>query len=214
MTFQQIMLECIDLRFGTTDVRPTQVKRAINAAYAHVWNAADWSFKRVAAANLTVTSGDETPTVPTDFGKSRAVFDQFGSQLEYLPATEFEADYMVGTITSGSPEAYTIIDRQVYLGPRPGTAATFKLSYDRRICHLATGSVVTPSPMTVDTDVPLWGPEHHYILVPATFIVGADGRGLPATPSDQAEYDRQLAAMKNDLIGTMVGEPVFWGAAC
>lgn len=196
MTFQQLMLELIDLRFSPQDLRPAQVKRALNAAETAVWNAADWSFKRVPVADLAVTAG--VAAEPADFGKAMAVYDPDGAPLCYLAADEFERRYRVGTVPVGEGSHFTVIDRQILVGP--ANTATYKLAYRRRVSHLNAAQAVVAGVMALDSDTPLWDVEHHYLLIPWAAVLLGNLEGQPGNEV-VAERDRLLAAMVEELVG-------------
>lgn len=208
MTFQQLYLELIDLHFGTQEVRPKQVKGWINTAEVAVWNAAPWEFKRVSAASLTVTAG--AASEPADFGKAIRVYDTFGDELEYLPPDEFEENYVAPVPgPSGNAEAYTVIDRQILVGPPQ--SGTFKLAYQRRYSHKADGGAVTAGVMNSDLDTPLWDPEHHYILVPWAMLLGARLENDEAALALSDERDRLLKAMREEHVGGTADQIAVWG---
>ena len=193
-------------RFPAASQRPA-AKRWLATAYADVWNAADWTFKRVSLSTLAVTSGVEKPTMPTDFGETIALFDQFGDELERMSQQRFEttfaADYASGSL--GAPWAFTVVDGRIMLGPKPKVSASFRHSYMRRICHLASDqSTVQAGFMDVDSDYPLWS-DHHSVLIPRAQSIGLQELNDPTWQGPQQEYERQLARMEEDHTQLRVG---------
>src|SRR5262245_42193582 len=124
MTFQQLYTELTDMRFNTQAVKLAECKRWVNAAEIAVWNAADWVFKRVPRASLAVVTGNNTPTMPTDFARAIRVYDNNGVRLDYREPDLFEEMFPTGG-ANAAPTSYTVINRQVYLGPTPNGTVTF-----------------------------------------------------------------------------------------
>src|SRR6266540_755927 len=153
MTFKNLQDEVILNRFqeGT---RPS-VKSWINVRYTAIWNAADWYFKHVTASPWAITAGDDAPAMFSDFAEAEGVFDQDGAALFYLPQKEFEDTYL-GDSSIGTPEAYTVVNREIILGPTPGAARTFYLSYRRRLSHVdGPSGLAAAGVMVNDSDQPL-----------------------------------------------------------
>ncbi len=181
--------------------------RWLSTAYTDVWNAADWTFKRVSLSSLAVVSGAEKPTMPVDYADTLALFDQYGDELERMPQERFEqkfaADFANGNV--GQPWAFTVIDRRVILGPRPALTGTFKHSYRRRLSHkLFDQETVDVGFMNDDTDYPLW-PDHHGVLVARAQSIGLQEINDPTWQGPQQEYERQLARMEEDLAQQKIG---------
>lgn len=207
MTFQQLFLECIDLHFMPEDVKPSNVKRWVNLAEMELWNAADWVFKRVAASSLPIVAGSRTPVMPTDFGKTRVLVDNNGDELKYLDPQDWERAYAADTST-GPPHEFTVINRQIFVGPTPSASATFKHGYRRRYAHLNAASAVVAGTMALGDDVPLWDVEFHYVLVPWAMLLGgtltdqvafARGHVFSYASVFESQRDDALEAMKDEL---------------
>lgn len=204
MTFQQLYTELTDMRFNTQAVKLAEVKRWVNAAEIAVWNSADWVFKRVPRTTLAVVTGANNPVMPTDFNRAIRVYDQNGVRLDYREPDLFEEIYPTGGATA-QPTSYTVVNRQVLLGPTPNATVSFKLSYERRYTRLVAGTP-TLGIMAADTDTPLWDSEHHYVLVPWAMILGQKLENDPTGDALRAERDMLLDAMKGNLIGGVKGE--------
>jgi hypothetical protein len=212
VTYKQLQDECIALRFN--EGNRASVKFWLNLRYAAVWNMADWHFKHVKGASLAVTAGDNTPTMPTDFAKSEGLFDQYGSPLDYLEPDCWREAYLYVPLSVGPAEAYTVIDREIWLGPTPSGTATYTLSYQRRLSHVdGPSGLIAAGVMVNDNDQPLWEAEYDYLLVLEACILGCQllefsyGELVP-------QRDEILAGMKEDLqTGTTVteGALVQWG---
>lgn len=213
MTFAAIYARVNDIRFNSSSNQIARAKEYVNAAETEVWNAADWVFKRPAPANLAIVGGSRTPTMAADFGKAVRLYDDLGAQLSYLQPDEWERAYLPDTGT-GRPCDYTVINRQVYVGPTPNASYTFKLAYKRRYAHLNNVAAVNAGVMSADTDTPLWDSEFHYLLVPLAIVCGARLENDPAPQAYQEQADRLLASMIAELSSGEDGEIVQWGASC
>lgn len=181
----------------------TNAKRWLATAYEDVWAAEDWTFKRVSRASLAVVGGNNTPTMPTDFRDAIDLFDQYGNRLLWLSEEQFERAYADSLVigTTGGPAAYTVVDRQIQLGPIPDVSATYKLSYSRRLACRDVALAVKAGMMSVDTDYPLWS-DHHSVLIPRAQAIGLLELNDPTWQQSQDEFERQLARMKDDYAQT------------
>lgn len=217
MTFQQIYTELTDLRFNTQATKLAQVKKWVNQAEIALWNAADWSFKRVAPANLAIVAGNNTPTMPADFGKAIRLYDYNGDPLTWHDPAEFtdifEEDIVRGT--TGEPCDYTVVNRAVHLAPIPQTSRTYKLGYRRRYAHLNGAAATVAGVMSSDTDTPIWDSEHHYILVPWAMRIGQTLETDPTAAGLETliaglKTTSMFEAMVEELVGGQTGELRQW----
>lgn len=213
MNYAAIYGEVVDLRFNSQATKLAQVKRWVNQAEIAVWNAADWSFKRVAPTDIAVTVGNTSPSEPTDFGKAHRLYDYLGDPVTYYAPDQFflrnEEDIVAGR--TGEPTEYTVVNRQIQLAPIPQSSRTYKLSYRRRYTHLNTIPAPVAGVMSVDTDTPIWDSEFHYILVLWAMMLGETLEADPTADSLRAQRDEMLARMISELVGGEVGEVVQWG---
>ena len=186
-------------RFPASSERQN-AKRWLATAYADVWAAEDWTFKRVSRQNITFVAGDSTPAMPADFGDAIELYDDMGTPLLRLSQEEFEDDYADVLVQgqTGSPEAYTVVNRQIEVAPIPG-AVTYKLSYTRALCHKESdGTTITTGFMDEDSDYPMWD-DHHSVLIPRATALGLIELNDPTWEPLQMEFERQLERMKRDL---------------
>jgi hypothetical protein len=196
----------------------TQMKDWAIAAYAYVWNAADWQFKKVTAASLSVSASNDAPTLPTDFGDSLKVWDQYGNRLQHLDPDEFEDYYRPDKIngTPGQPEAFKLTNRLLTLGPTPNVSATFRVSYDRRLCtYQSDGTTLRvggfASASAADTDIPLWEESHHEVLVWKIMEIGGSAESDNSAVMWSETVNDLLGAMIEDLAATKVAPKRNWG---
>lgn len=193
----------------------TNALRWLATAYSDVWEAADWTFKRVSLSSLSVTAGDETPAMPADYSETLLLVDQYGDELQRMSQEQFEhefaADFANGT--TGAPWAYTAVDGKLILGPKPNATATFKHSYKRRLSHLESdGTTVTAGFMDEGSDYPLWS-DHHGVLIPRAVSIGLQEINDPTWEAPQQEYERQLARMEAQHTQKRIGTGHMAGSA-
>ena len=187
MTFLDIQNEILSFRFS--EGRRTSCKRWINARYSQIWSSGEWPFKRMNEVSLAVVGGNNTPTMPTDFGKPIALFNDLGNELMFLEQKDFNRSWAAITTTTGRPNSYTVVNRQIILGYTPSSSATYRLDYTRRLTALVS-----------DTDVPLIPAEHRYMLVPGGMASGLKEENDPTYSALEEEFNTLLAAMIDDLL--------------
>ena len=208
MTYQELQDAVIFNRFKEP-MRTPHVKRWITSEYAYIWGVADWIFKRVSAfetgAELTITAGDNTPTMPAAFAEAIGLLNHNGDPLTQLDPRTFEASYRDPGASRGEPEAFTVVNRIIYLGPTPSTARTFYLPHKRTLCHKADGTTVTAGKMDSNADTPLWGEEHHEVLIAGARARGKKREQDPTWQADEDERDALLSVMMGDPIANNVG---------
>lgn len=166
MNYLAVRNEIIGTRFDSS--QDANVKNWVTQAYAWVWNAAKWQFKKVASANLAITAGNDSPTLATDFGDRLEIYDQYGDPLLFLDPDLFDQLYKYDKLNGATqqPEAFKLVNRQPVLGPTPNVTTTFTYSYERRVCAFqSNGTTVVVGGMSSDTDIPFWDAAHHMVLV-------------------------------------------------
>lgn len=178
-----------------------QIPQYIAAAYTDIWNAADWSFKRVAPANFytsadgtSVGTPSQTPQMPADFAKANNLFDDQGFKVNWLSEIQWEDRYTADT-TTGRPTSFAVINRQIYLWPIPTAAYQFRLAYQRRLATRTSGGTVQAGFFQNSSDVPLWD-DHHYIIVVRAKLLALKSLTDPTSAMLEDEFGRLLDAMK------------------
>lgn len=197
LTYLNLQDAVLGRRFNPNTQR-ANAKRWLATAYADVWTAADWTFKRVSRADLALTDADPTPVMPTDFADAIALYDDSGYELQRLSEEVFEHRYANVLVQSqtGTPEAFMVVGRQITVAPLP-SATTFTLSYYRRIAHKDTNGAIVEGYMTSETDYPLWD-DHHSVLIPRAMALGLMEINDPTWTPLMDEYQRQLSRMIED----------------
>jgi hypothetical protein len=207
VTFLELQNELLPAGVGNTarfkETQRESVKKWLNDRYAEVWGLEDWTF-RYAIAPLTVSVGDDTPVMPTDFGIANQLWDAAGAKVPYVaPDTFFPVHLPSGTAT-GDPSRFTVINKQIYLDPTPGAAsAVWNLYYEKALTLLVG-----------DNAVPLLPPEHHYMLVHGAEATGQIRVQDFTYQFSEQRWQNQLAAMKRNYLVDQRGETAQWGAAC
>lgn len=205
--------------FGSASTDTTQQNNWLAMAEAWVWNAAGrvgrrWSFARVTDQSLTVAASDSSPTMPTAFSRALAIYDHNGAPLTEMSPIRFDElfrESIADSQTEDPPYAFMQVDRQVYLGPTPGASRTFKLDYERYLCHRADGSTITAGAMNSDNDTPVFPAEHHMIVVYHAAMVGHALSSNPMAVTMQTLRDDALSPMLEDLAES-VPRAGQWGA--
>lgn len=172
------------------------VKQWLAMAYSNVWDAADWQFKHVQRAPLTVSSSQ--PTTPAGLAKVTRIYDDLGDPLEQLDQHTFDDWYADPSLGTGRPEAFTVVNRQIVVAPAPGSSYSFQITYVRRLAHKAADGAISEGFFTTDSDYPFWD-DHHGILIPRAAAIGLKLRNDPTWEAVQDDYLGQLELMVNDL---------------
>jgi hypothetical protein len=198
--FSEIYDDVITARFKATQT--TQIKRWINLREAQIWAAAEWPWKIVGPTALVVTAADNTPALPADIDRPTAVYDDNGYRLSYLIQTEFDDAFLPSQIasTSGRPSAFKWNNGVLTLGVVPSPGYSFTLTYLRKLCHYASGAVITSGPMTADTDYPIFDTEWHEILVIGAIATGLKLENDPTWQSLEQEFALMLSNMADHYL--------------
>lgn len=219
MTFKEIQDEVISLRFN--DNLRTKIKTWINVGYQRVWSSReDWDFRRVGGDDMptfATTAGDPTPDISSlNVERPIHVFDDQGGELLYVTEQEWERlyapDIAVGGTSRSRPDRFAWANRDLLLYPIPDKAYTFRMSHWRRFSHLNTGGgAITAGFMVEDGDVPIWDPEHHYLLVWEAIVQGVVGLAAADAPDAIAERDALYGAMVLTHAPDSVQKPMQYG---
>lgn len=195
------------------EAQRTDVKAWINAEYAYLWNENDLSFQHVTAMDptlgqLTVTAGDNTPTLPTELADVEGLYDDQGSALVPLEPEMFERTYR-GLTSRSQPVHFMVVNRTLYLGPTPADNATFTIGYKRILSHLDNGGAIVNGAMSADTDQPMWTVDHDEVLVAGARVRGKKRAQDPTWQADLEERDELLAALLVAFSPSNLAKPVY-----
>lgn len=209
MTRADIRNELVAFRFNANQT--TSMDYWINLAYQQLWGFEEWPWRRVSPANVTVSSGNiGTVTPPAQMHRPLRLFDDNGYPLSWRTAKEFSDVYQSNT-SPGTPSEWTIYNGVIYVGPGPTTTKTFKLSYIRRIAHLAAGTTDTAGVMSDDADVPSFPPEWHYMLVFGAAALGQRLLSDPTFGNNEEAWQTGLQLMKSEFMPADQPEPAQYG---
>jgi hypothetical protein len=202
MTYAQLRTQVQGDRLGSN---VADIPYWLAAAYTDVWNAGNWTFRRVSDATFYTTNDGTstgtptaTPMMPADFGTSLILVDDQGDQLLQKEETQFEAAYIADT-TTGRPCYFQIVNRQIRLWPTPDAGYAFSWSYRRRLATRTPAGTVQAGWFQTDNDLPLWD-DHGYILVVRAKLLGLKQLTDPSAIVLQDEFSRLLDAMSDDYI--------------
>ena len=138
---------------GFSDADEATLTDLLNDAYEDIWTREGWPFKE-AEASVTVAEGDDTPTMPTDFGKVLAVGDDTNStELEFWRPDQLQLQTIGALTATGQPLIYYFLGNTFKLYPVPDAGYTLTLKYIKKFTPLAN-----------DTDVPDL-PNNHRLVV-------------------------------------------------
>lgn len=189
------ILDAILADSGAASRRPQALIDA-NRALAELWDAEEWAFVQT-KVNVTVTQGSMTVSaLPDDLGVVVGLHRADGAPL--LPIDEyrdFAASYVGTNQTVAIPEAYTVIDGAIFVGPPSfETSAAYLLIHERALTLLADDSTPPSIPEP-----------YHYAIV-----AGGKAKLLKITdPGRSAEFEQDfqgaITAMRRRYVKAMRG---------
>lgn len=193
--------------------RTPYVRGWVNTRYARLWTSFEWAFKMVEAVAMATVPGSRYLTLPSDFGAMRGLYDETGvRELPCLEEAVFNRNYLSSRIAgqTGKPEAYTVVNRRVILGPVPNAVYTFYGSYKRLLGYdtgnpSGTFKVGQMGETDPTKDKPWWPAEHWEVLV-----IGARALGLKLV-NDTAWF--ALEQQFEDLVQGMVADDLLHDAS-
>lgn len=138
-----------------------------------------------------------------------------GTPLTYYEPVEFTRTFAAEQTTTGTPAAYTVVDREIVLSPSPAASTTFALSYVRRLARIEGSSgLVRAGSLSSDDDQPLWDAEYDYTLVIDATILGQQMLNDPTWQYLVPQRDELVETMTRDLTRAERGEQFGpWGGA-
>lgn len=146
-------------------------------------------------ADVTITAGTRTASLPSDFGEVRRFYLSTDpvTELDFMSPQDYWARYT--STRQGKPLMFTIEGSNLVLGPIPGSGYTGKLQYYRSLPALSSSahSVFTSNP-----DLYLYG-----ALTAGEAYLKNDKR-FPLWKSQFEETMRELEAQSSRAQGPMV----------
>lgn len=202
MTFQELQNECINLRFKES--QRESIKRWINMRYQFLWTQADWPWKRMGPAAISIVSGNANPVLPADFDRPLLMYDDRGDGVAWISPDEFDANYLFEELasTEGKPESFKWVNDVITVGPVPDSNYTYRIVYERGMTYMQNGTTPVTGSMVANTDEPIWSEAYHYMLVPGAIATGLKLENDPTFPQFENEFELGLMSMKDHYLPT------------
>lgn len=213
MTFASIYAEVAALRFNTQTATIALIKNWITAREGEIWQYADWPIKHGTQLNLTVTGGTATAPMPSGVtwtAQGIHIYDDYGSELDYLPPADFYAAYGASpssVLPNSLPEAWTLVTDPTAsgaltfrLGPTPSASATFTVEGWNLPIKRTAASTWAIGTMSADADLPWWPDAYHYFLVSGAIALGKRLQSDPSWQADEQDFQQGLARLKEELL--------------
>jgi hypothetical protein len=145
MTYVQMQNAVLADAFSES--KRVDAKTWIQARHAWLWDAEQWEFRKAKTAITFTANQQQVASPPSDFRHAIRLYDANGYRLRDLTPGQFLDCYAV--VTSGSPEAFTVLNNQILVGPSgDGTAGT--LLYEKAKPTLSADSDTTGLPDAYD----------------------------------------------------------------
>jgi len=196
MSLLQIRTELNEQRFGPN--MDSSLSRWIRLREGMIWSDSEWPFKRVRRSALSASTA--TPTMPSAHWKTVSLERSDGVEVTYMRPVDFNRAYPTNDSSTGGPDAYTVLNGQIILGPTPSGSISLYHSYDRRPSHYNDSDVLTVGTMTLDTDYPVYPAEYHYVLVAGAMASGLKVQNDPTWDALEQEFQQLLNLMREDLL--------------
>lgn len=196
MTLGDILDAILFKRF-TSSFRP-RAKQAVNSRYGHLWALEDWTFKFATVNPETTADSQQLGNLPLDFGVPLYLWDENGAKLDYLNTDVFYNAYLPDNST-GSPEAWTVVNEEILLGPTPASDATYTMHYRKRL-----------SPLVNEGDVPAIPAAFHLALVHGGRAELKAAFDDPTATADEAQWQLDIEAMRREWLADAEGQPDTW----
>lgn len=183
---------------GFSDADSTTLTDLINDAYEDIWTREGWPFKE-AEATVSVTVGDDTPTMPTDFGKVLAIGDDTNStELEFWRADKLQLDTIGSLTDTGQPLIYYFVGSTFKLYPVPDGSYTLTLKYIKKF-----------TPLSADTDVPDLPSNHRVIVLGALASAYDMEDDTDLAVRFEGRFENRLMRVREDWWATQYDTPEF-----
>jgi hypothetical protein len=192
------LLDDILLDRFESDARPRAFK-ALNNRLAQLWTLEDWTWK-YARVPVTISANVQTASgLPTDFGVPYYLWDENATPLSYVEIDRFTWAY--STSAHGPPEAWTVVDEQILLGPTPDHNATFSTYYRKRLI-----------PLTEEGQSPDIPQEFDLALVHGGRAELLAFYNDPTAADMEAQYQLDVQALQRDYLADAAGQPAMWSS--
>jgi len=129
--------------------------------------------ERQRVTTITTVNAQQWLDVPTDYGDYSIIYDSNETHLKYIPPGEFFASNRA--ITSGTPEAFTVWNRQFLFAPVPNAAVAFTLNY-----HIEKPNIWTHN-LTIEHKASMSG--YVYVYLDEDGVESGEGKLLFVSPT-------------------------------
>lgn len=189
LTYKQIVDAVLSNAFAES-VR-SDAQKWVQGRHSWLWDAEDWTFKYAGPTSVTFTSGSNTVgSLPTDFQAVDALYDANGDELVgYEDAREFWRRYNANlNLGSGTPEAYTVVDSTLYVGPA-GDGTSGLLFYEK-----------TKPSLSLDADTTGLPDGYDLALVHGAKAEGFKLNNIPLWDGFDQDFTAYLNAMRRNYL--------------
>ncbi len=192
MTFKEIQDAVLSDRFDES--QRGDAKHWVNHRYAWIWALEEWNFQ-YGTDDVTVTSGSQAVTgVTSDLAAVLTLQRSDGTPLVPLSPADFYGHYY-GSTQTGSPEAFTVVNGAVMVGPTSNeTATTYRLVYEKE-----------PTLLVADNDVPAIPAGFHFALVHGGAAEGLKLQNDPTFQAFEQDFQASITAMRRKYLSNVRG---------
>jgi hypothetical protein len=202
MTFLEIVNSMLG-RFSESE-RPN-AELWVNLIYGEIWAMESWDF-RDAEDDVTVTTGSTVLSGMTaDVDDVRGIWNALGERLQPMRARQWNDLYRSMEIdgTTGTPEAYKLVNGIVSVGPPSSETSTdYRMLYRKGFTALVA-----------DTDVPALPVAFHWLLSAGALATGQSHNQDPTAALSDPIVARGIEAMRRDFLTDIEIPGEQWGAA-
>lgn len=164
-------------------------KNWINFRHAWLWDLCEWTFKFATATVTFASNSQQASGLPADFGIALVLYDSTGAPV--TPVRDFRKffDHFNANLQAGagSPEAFTVLDGQIFIGPN-GDGSTGLLVYERTRPTLVNDSDSTGLPDGYDLALVHGGKAEGFKLANVPLWQGFDDDFTAAANALQRNY--------------------------
>lgn len=188
MNFGQI-LDAVCDNNGIPASSRTTAKDWVVYRHAWIWAANNWTFKQ-ATGDITFTADQQAADAPTDVQSVFAVYDATGQPLTGIRDLRrfFDLYNTLGGTGGGGPEAYTVVDGQVLVGPQ-GDGSVGMIVYQKALPSLVDDDDETGLPAGFDLALVHGGKAEGYKML-----------NVPLSQTFDADFTAAVTAMENDWL--------------
>jgi hypothetical protein len=176
------------LQDGLDPDRRASAEEWVRFRHAWIWGAANWTFKQ-ATGSITFTANQQVAVAPSDLHAVFAIYDATGSPLRAIrDLRQFYDSYNTLSGASGQPEAYTVVDGTVVIGPE-GDGTTGLIVYQKTRPALVNDTDATGLPDGFDL-----------ALVHGGKAEGFKMTNIPLAANFDADFTAAVTALENDWL--------------